>query len=100
PVEETSDIMALDYQQRKIRAIGVSNYSPQEIERFRVVAPLHSVQPPYNLFERAIEQEVLPYARRHHLSTLTYGALCRGLLSGKLRPQSQFTGHDLRKGDP
>src|SRR3989454_6189227 len=100
PVEETAAIMALLYQQGKIRAIGVSNYSPQEMERFRAVAPLHTVQPPYNLFERAIEREVLPYARRHHLSTVTYGALCRGLLSGKMRPNTQFNGDDLRKIDP
>ncbi len=100
PVEETAAIMALLYQQGKIRAIGVSNYSPQEMERFRAVAPLHTVQPPYNLFERAMEREVLPYARRHHISTLTYGALCRGLLSGKMRPNTQFNGDDLRKIDP
>jgi aryl-alcohol dehydrogenase-like predicted oxidoreductase len=100
PVEETADIMAFLYQQGKIRAIGVSNYLPQQIERFRAVAPLHTVQPPYNLFERAIEHEVLPYARRHHISTLTYGALCRGLLSGKMKSHTQFSGDDLRKIDP
>ena len=100
PVEETAEIMALLYRQGKIRAIGVSNYSPQEMERFKAVAPLHTVQPPYNLFERAIEHEVLPYAQRRHISTLTYGALCRGLLSGKMRPNTQFTGDDLRKIDP
>ena len=100
PVEETAAIMALLYQQGKIRAIGVSNYSPQEMERFRAVAPLHTVQPPDNLFERAIEREVLPYAQRHHISTLTYGVLCRGLLSGTMRPNTQFTGDDLRKIDP
>ncbi len=100
PVEETAAIMALLYQQGKIRAIGVSNYSPQEMERFRAVAPLHTVQPPYNLFERAIEREVLPYAQRHHISTLTYGVLCRGLLSGKMRLNTPFNGDDLRKIDP
>jgi aryl-alcohol dehydrogenase-like predicted oxidoreductase len=100
PVEETADIMALLYQQGKIRAIGVSNHSPQQMERFRAVAPLHTVQPPYNLFERAIEREVLPYARRHHISTLTYSALCRGLLSGKMKSHTQFSGDDLRKLDP
>ena len=100
PVEETADILALLYRQGKVRAIGVSNYSPQEIERFRAVAPLHTVQPPYNLFERTIEREVLPYARSHHLSTVTYGALCRGLLCGKMRPNTQFNGDDLRKIDP
>jgi aryl-alcohol dehydrogenase-like predicted oxidoreductase len=100
PVEETAEILALLYRQGKIRAIGVSNYSPQELERFRAVTPLHTVQPPYNLFERDIERDVLPYVRTHGLSTLTYGALCRGLLSGKMRPNTQFTGDDLRKIDP
>src|SRR5262249_28524603 len=74
--------------------------SAQELERFRAVAPLHTVQPPYNLFERAIEHAVLPYARRHHISTLTYGALYRGLLSSKMRPDTRFTGDDLRQTDP
>jgi aryl-alcohol dehydrogenase-like predicted oxidoreductase len=100
PVEETAEIMVLLYQQGKIRAIGVSNYSPQEMERFRRVAPLHTIQPPYNLFERASECEVLPYARKHHLSALTYGALCRGLLSGKMGLDTQFKGDDLRQRDP
>ena len=51
-------------QQGKIRAIGVSNYSVPQMEQFRSVAPLHVVQPPYNLFERAIEADVLLIARR------------------------------------
>ena len=46
----------------KIRAIGVSNYSPAQMDAFRVVAKLDTVQPPYNLFEREIEADVLPYA--------------------------------------
>lgn len=54
------------------------------MEAFRKVAPLHTVQPPYNFFERRIEKDVLPYARRNHLTVLAYGALCRGLLTGKI----------------
>ena len=46
----------------KIRAIGVSNFSPAQMDQFRAVAPLHAVQPPYNLFERDAETDVLPYA--------------------------------------
>ena len=64
PVEETADLRALLYRQGKIRALGVSNYSPPQLERFRAVAPLHTVQPPDNLFERAIEREVLPYSTK------------------------------------
>src|ERR1700693_252413 len=62
PIEKTAEIMSLLYRQGKIRAIGVSNYSPQQIEQFRAAAPLHTDQPPYNLFERQIEQDVLPFA--------------------------------------
>src|ERR1700679_4188549 len=86
PVEETAETMRSLYESGKIRAIGVSNFSVEQMERFRHVAPLHVLQPPYNLFEREIETEILPYARANHIATLGYGALCRGLLSGRMRP--------------
>jgi aryl-alcohol dehydrogenase-like predicted oxidoreductase len=70
------------------------------MERFRRVAPLHVLQPPYNLFERAIEAEILPYCRANNIVTLGYGALCRGLLSGRMRPDTTFDGDDLRRVDP
>ena len=69
-------------------------------ERFRNVAPLHVVQPPYNLFEREIEAEILPYCLRNGIATFGYGALCRGLLSGKMRTDTKFMGDDLRLNDP
>ena len=100
PVEETAEAMRSLYEAGKIRAIGVSNFSVAEMERFRQVAPLHVLQPPYNLFERAIETDILPYARANHIATLGYGALCRGLLSGRMRPDSTFDGDDLRRIDP
>jgi aryl-alcohol dehydrogenase-like predicted oxidoreductase len=84
----------------KIRAIGVSNFSVGQIEQFRRVAPVHVVQPPYNLFERGIEAELLPYCRSNEIAMLGYGALCRGLLSGRMRPDTAFTGDDLRRTDP
>jgi aryl-alcohol dehydrogenase-like predicted oxidoreductase len=100
PVEETAEAMRSLYEAGKIRAIGVSNFSVAQMERFRQVAPLHVLQPPYNLFERAIETDILPYARTHHIVTLGYGALCRGLLSGRMRPDTMFEGDDLRRIDP
>jgi aryl-alcohol dehydrogenase-like predicted oxidoreductase len=99
-VEETAEAMLALFRQGKIRAIGVSNFSVDQIERFRGVAPLHVLQPPYNLFERAIEADLLPYCRAHKIATLGYGALCRGLLSGRMRPDSVFDGDDLRRTDP
>jgi len=97
PIEETAATLRELYEQGKIRAIGVSNYSPEQMARFRAVAPLHTIQPPYNLFEREIEGDVLPFALGHGLTSLTYGALCRGLLSGAMRADRQFAKDDMRK---
>jgi len=100
PIEETAGAMEKLRKDGKILAIGVSNYSPSQMEIFRQAAPLHSCQPPYNLFERQIEQDVLPYCKEHGIALLTYGALCRGLLSGRMAVDTQFAGDDLRKFDP
>jgi aryl-alcohol dehydrogenase-like predicted oxidoreductase len=100
PIEQAAEAMHKLYQQGKIRAIGVSNFSPEQMDTFRKVAPLHACQPPYNLFERAIEADVLPYCRENGITLLTYGALCRGLLSGQMTPTRSFEGDDLRQGDP
>jgi aryl-alcohol dehydrogenase-like predicted oxidoreductase len=100
PIEETADVMRSLHEQGKIRAIGVSNFSVAQMEGFRQVAPLHVLQPPYNLFERAIETDILPYCLANNIATLGYGALCRGLLSGRIRPDTTFDGDDLRRIDP
>jgi aryl-alcohol dehydrogenase-like predicted oxidoreductase len=100
PIEETAEAMRTLYQQGKIRAIGVSNFSVAQLEVFRRVAPPHVLQSPYNLFERAIEAQLLPYCRVNRIATLGYGALCRGLLSGRMRADTTFQGDDLRRIDP
>ena len=100
PIEETARTLAALQQEGKIRAIGVSNYAPAQMDAFRTAATLDAVQPPYNLFEREIEADVLPYAARTGLTVLSYGALCRGLLSGRMTAETTFTGDDLRQIDP
>src|SRR5690606_2580589 len=100
PIEETAQMMGELLDAGKIRAVGVSNYSPEQMEAFRKAAPLHSVQPPFNLFERQIEQDVLPYAKKNRVAILAYGSICRGLLSGKMTPDTRFEGDDLRRHDP
>lgn len=100
PVAETAEAMHTLLKQGKIRAIGVSNFSVEQMEQFRRVAPLHVLQSPYNLFEREIEADVLPYCRKNNIAVLGYGALCRGLLSGTMRPDTAFSGDDLRLTDP
>jgi aryl-alcohol dehydrogenase-like predicted oxidoreductase len=100
PIEETARTLRMLHKEGLIRAIGVSNYSPEQMDRFMSASELHTVQPPYNLFERQIDRDVLPYAREKSLSALVYGPLCRGLLSGRMRPDTKFVGDDLRKADP
>ena len=100
PIAEIAEAMGALYRAGKIRAIGVSNFSPAQMDEFRKVAPLHTAQPPYNLFERAIDEDVLPYCRSNNIAVLAYGSLCRGLLSGRMSASSSFSGDDLRKSDP
>jgi aryl-alcohol dehydrogenase-like predicted oxidoreductase len=99
-IEETAETMHTLFEQGKIRAVGVSNFSVLQMERFRQVSPLHVLQPPYNLFERGIEADLLPYCRKNKIATLGYGALCRGLLSGRMTAGTVFGGDDLRRTDP
>jgi aryl-alcohol dehydrogenase-like predicted oxidoreductase len=100
PLEETARAMEDLRRAGKVRAIGVSNFAPAQMDAFRAAARLDAVQPPYNLFEREAEAQVLPYAKRAGVTALSYGALCRGLLTGRITAQTRFEGDDLRKTDP
>jgi aryl-alcohol dehydrogenase-like predicted oxidoreductase len=100
PIAEVAEAMGALHRAGKIRAVGVSNFSPAQMDEFRKVTLLHTAQPPYNLFERAIDEDVLPYCRANRIAVLAYGSLCRGLLSGRMSASSRFGGDDLRKSDP
>jgi aryl-alcohol dehydrogenase-like predicted oxidoreductase len=100
PYEETAQALLDLKRAGKIRSIGVSNYSIEAMERFRSVAPLAAAQPPLNLFEREATEDIIPWCQSNGVATLTYGALCRGLLSGTISKSTQFQGDDLRKTDP
>ena len=98
---ETAETLKELLDEGKIRAIGVSNYSPEQMEEFQKTAPIHVCQPPYNLFERGIETDIIPYCKENDITLLTYGALCRGLLSGKMSKDRTFNKGDLRRNaDP
>ena len=100
PVEETAEALRKIRDSGKVRAIGVSNFNPEQIKAFEKVCPITTHQPPYNLFERGIEKDLLPTLIEQNIGTLTYGALCRGLLSGKIDRNRTFSGDDLRNSDP
>jgi aryl-alcohol dehydrogenase-like predicted oxidoreductase len=100
PFEETAEVFAGLKRQGKIRIIGVSNFQPAQMEAFQRKARISTNQPPYNLFEREIEKEVLPYCRKDDIAVISYSPLCRGLLSGRMRLDTAHTSDDIRQIDP
>ncbi len=90
PHDETARVLNELLEKGKIKAIGVCNYTLEEIEEFKKEAPLHALQFPFNLFERESEKTVLDFAIRHKLGSLGYSSLCRGLLTGVLKEDSRI----------
>jgi aryl-alcohol dehydrogenase-like predicted oxidoreductase len=80
--------------------VGVSNYSAAQITEFSEVLPVETVQPPYHLFRRDIEADLLPYALAHHIVVLAYGPLAHGLLGGAITGTSTFGAGDWRSHSP
>jgi len=98
--EAAQRLRVTDRQVRRL-LLALENYSPEQMERFKAVAPVHTIQPPYDLIEREIEGDVLPYAVGRGITNLTYAALWRGLLSAAMGLDRQFAIGDMRKNtDP
>src|SRR5215210_1808283 len=90
PFAETAQALEQLVQEGKIRHIGVSNFDAHQMEEFARTRPVESLQPPYHLFRRGIEADVLPYAQEHDIGVLVYGPLAHGLLSGALGEDTEF----------
>jgi aryl-alcohol dehydrogenase-like predicted oxidoreductase len=86
-------------EQGKIRWIGVSNFSVDQMKRARKVAPITSLQPPYSMLRRAIEKEILPFARANGIGVINYSPMVSGLLTGKMTAErvAAFPADDWRK---
>ncbi|HEY0572589.1 MAG TPA: aldo/keto reductase [Pseudonocardia sp.] len=96
PAEETAGALQELVDEGKIRHVGVSNYDEEQLAAFDQVRPVETIQPPYHLFRRDIEDKVLPYAREHNIGVLAYSPLGSGLLTGQLTPDSTFESSDWR----
>jgi aryl-alcohol dehydrogenase-like predicted oxidoreductase len=96
PFVETAGALAELIAEGKIRHVGVSNFSAEQIDEFNKTLPVETLQPPYHLFHRDIEAEILPYARSHDIGVLVYGPLAHGLLSGHLSAGTRFSPDDWR----
>lgn len=100
PFEETMGALLKLQEAGKVRYIGLSNFAPDQVEQCLATAKVSSLQPPFNLFEREAEKEILPFCVEKGIATLTYGGLCRGLLTGKFTGSEQFAKGDIRRVDP
>jgi aryl-alcohol dehydrogenase-like predicted oxidoreductase len=110
PIAETAALMAEFQRAGKARALGVSNFSVAQMQEFRSVAPLDSNQPPYNLFERQIDEEpkngeaalrsIRAWCADNGVAVLTWSTLCRSLLAGRVHRGMKFDVKDIRSVDP
>ena len=83
-IEEGWETLARLKEQGKIRWMGVSNFSVDQMKRAQKIAPITSLQPPYSMLRRAIEQEVLPFAKANGIGVINYSPMVSGLLTGKM----------------
>jgi aryl-alcohol dehydrogenase-like predicted oxidoreductase len=100
PFRETAEALQELVEQGKIAHAGVSNFSPAQMDELAATRPVETVQPPYHLFSREAERDVLPYAREHDIGVLIYGPLAHGLLTGAYDESATFPEDDWRRGSP
>ncbi|YAF95484.1 MAG: aldo/keto reductase [Nodularia sp. CChRGM 3473] len=96
PIEETMSALNKLKDQGKIRAIGVSNFSREQLVEAAKYGRIDSLQPPYSLFWRYVEQDAMPYCIENNISILAYSPLAQGLLTGKFAPGHKFDPNDNR----
>jgi len=100
PIADTMGALMKLKEQGKIRAIGVSNFTPAMMRECLNTAPLASDQPKYSLLAREIEADVLPFCRENNIGVIVYSPLAQGLLTGKVTMDRQFAPGDLRVNTP
>ena len=86
-IEEGWEAMAELKEEGKVRHIGVSNFDVEQMERIRDIAPVETLQPPYNMLQRGIEDEILPYCQENDIGVIAYSPMRSGLLTGKMSPE-------------
>jgi aryl-alcohol dehydrogenase-like predicted oxidoreductase len=100
PIEDTMRALEDLKTAGKIRSIGISNASPDDLNAYIAAGQLDAVQEKYNMLDRGIETTLLPICVEHGVSVLSYSSLALGLLSGRMGPDRVFTGDDQRKDNP
>jgi aryl-alcohol dehydrogenase-like predicted oxidoreductase len=101
-IEEGWEAMAKLQQEGKVRYIGVSNFNVSQMQRILKIAPISSLQPPFSLIHREVEQEILPFCQEHHIGVIVYSPMMSGLLTGTMTRDriKKLPEDDWRKRDP
>jgi aryl-alcohol dehydrogenase-like predicted oxidoreductase len=86
-IEEGWEAMAELKDEGKVRHIGVSNFDVGQTERANTIAPVETLQPPYNMLNRGVEDEILPYCGENDIGVIVYSPMRSGLLTGKMTPE-------------
>ena len=98
-IEEGWGALARFREQGKVRWIGVSNFSVEQMKRAQKVAPITTLQPPYSMLRRAVEKEILPFAQENGIGVINYSPMVSGLLTGKMTAEriAAFPADDWRR---
>lgn len=101
-IEEAWQTLADLKAEEKVKHIGVSNFSTDQLDRCHPIHPVETDQPLYNLIHREIEDGVLPYCRDRNVGVIVYSPLASGLLAGRMTPEriAALADDDWRKRDP
>ncbi len=101
-IEEGWEALVRLREQGKIRWIGVSNFSVEQMKRAQKITPVTSLQPPYSMLRRAIEKEILPYTLANGIGVINYSPMLSGMLTGKMSAQrvAAMPSDDWRKKAP
>jgi len=106
-IEEGWTALAELQREGKVRALGVSNFSVSQMRRIQQIAPITSLQPPYSLLDRAIEEEILPFCQQQRIGVIAYSPMASGLLSGKMTrarvaalPSDDWRSHSAQFAEP
>lgn len=100
PIEETMKTLLALKQEGKIKAIGISNASLEQLMEYQKHGTVDAVQEKYNAIDRTLEKHILPHTQKTGVACLSYSSLSLGLLSGKITSQTRFHGDDQRINNP
>jgi aryl-alcohol dehydrogenase-like predicted oxidoreductase len=101
-LEEAWSTMANLKREGKVRWIGVSNFNVPQLKRAQAISPITSLQPPYSLVHREVEEDILPYCLHKGIGVIVYSPMASGLLSGAMTREraAKLPQDDWRSGHP